>query len=225
MDESAPSTPVEEAPGDPLKHELAKARVMRAAEAIFLDVKPFETLFVQAMSLPQNDGVAILCKSLRTEPQTIGVLRDPRRRFRRAIPPELLTVKLRKEIIVARRLLNDARAEFAFEAMAGSISDSAKSDTASSGVVAGNDNPPPGNSVAPVESIGARSLTLEADVMRGLERVGVEARTLTETVEALASNGGGDDRVLALTAQLESEAMLFADTPDDLADILDDDED
>jgi type IV secretion system protein VirD4 len=220
MDEPAPMPPMEAALGDPLKHELAKARVMQAAEAIFLDAKAFETAFVQAMSLPQNDAVAILCKSLRTEPETLGTLRAPRRRFRRAVPPDALTVKLRAEIIAARRLLNDARAEFAFEAMARPGSEAAK--PPSSGPVApvGNDNPPPGASSGQGEPTGAQRQVLEADVMLGLERVGVDARTLTETAEALASEGGGDE----LTAQLESEASLFADTPDDLAGILNDNE-
>jgi type IV secretion system protein VirD4 len=226
MDGSArtPTPTLEAALGDPLKHELAKARVMEAAKAIFLDAKAFETAFVQAMSLPQNDAVAILCKSLRTEPETLGVLRNPKRRFWRATPPDLLTVTLRKKIIAARRLLNDSRAEFAFEAMARTSAGAEQPTPSNSAAPVGNDNPPPGAPSGHGEPTGAQSQVLEADVMVGLERVGVEARTLTETIEALASDGGGDERLLKLTAQLESEASLFADTPDDLADILNHDE-
>jgi type IV secretion system protein VirD4 len=224
IDEPAPAPPIDAALGDPLKHELAKARVMQAAQVIFLDTKAFETAFVQAMSLPQNDAVAILCKSLRTEPEALGTLRALRRRFRRAVPPDVLTVKLRTEIIAARRLLNDSRAEFAFEALARSSGEAAKPPSSRPAAPVGNDNPPPGASAGQGEPTGTQSRALEADVMRGLERVGVEARTLTETIEALASDGGGDERLLTLTAELEGEASLFADTPDDLADILDDDE-
>jgi type IV secretion system protein VirD4 len=224
MDEPAPAPPIDAALGDPLKHELAKARVMQAAEAIFLDAKAFETAFVQAMSLAQNDTVAILCKSLRTEPETLGTLRALKKRFRRAVPPDVLTVKLRTEIIAARRLLNDSRAEFAFEALARSSGEAAKPSPSRPAAPVGNDNPPPGASAGQGGPTGAQRQVLEADVMLGLERVGVDARTLTETAEALASEGGGDERLLALTAQLESEASLFADTPDDLADILNDDE-
>jgi type IV secretion system protein VirD4 len=224
IDEPTPAPTMEPALGDSLKHQLAKARVMQAAKSIFLDTKAFETAFVEAMNLPQNDAVANLCKSLRTEPETLGALRAPTRRFRRAVPPDVLTVKVRAEIIAARRLLNDSRAEFAFEAMARSGREAAKPPPPGPAAPVGNDNPPPSSPAKQSEPTGAQREALEADVMLGLERVGVETRTLTDAVEALAPAGAGHEQTLTLMAKLESEASLFADTPDDLANVLDDDQ-
>jgi type IV secretion system protein VirD4 len=100
------------APVPGAKHDAAFARVMGAAEELFVDAAPFRAIFLAAMNEASNVSVAALCKELRTEPQSIAALK--RRSglwLRGANLPEVLTKSLRAEIVAARNLLNADRAE------------------------------------------------------------------------------------------------------------------
>ena len=118
--EQEPPTTAPVLKADPRRHEIAKAKVLEAASAVFLDRRAFEAAFVEAMGEPQNEAIAQLCKLLRTTPETLGNIREEgRRHFRREKSPEARTLALRTEIIAARRTLNDVRAEFVMDAMVG----------------------------------------------------------------------------------------------------------
>ena len=100
------------APALGAKHDAAFARVISAAAEVFVDVEAFRTAFLAAMNEASNGSIAALCKELRTEPQSIGALKNARGfLLRRARPAEMLTKALRAEIVAARNLLNSDRAE------------------------------------------------------------------------------------------------------------------
>jgi type IV secretion system protein VirD4 len=96
------------------KHESSRARVFKAASAIFVDTKRFEAAFLLAMNHASNQQIARLCSELRQTPEWFGDLR-PRRgglfaRIKRGTV-EALTQTLRAEIMAARQALNNDRAE------------------------------------------------------------------------------------------------------------------
>jgi len=96
------------------KHESSRARVLKAAAAIFVNTKHFEAAFLLAMNHASNQEIARLCSELRQTPEWFGDLR-PRRgglfaRLKRG-GVETLTQKLRAEIMAARQALNNDRAE------------------------------------------------------------------------------------------------------------------
>jgi type IV secretion system protein VirD4 len=96
------------------KHESSRARILRAASAIFVDTKRFEAAFLLAMNHASNQEIARLCSELRQTPEWFGDLRPRRgglfaRIKRRGV--EALTQTLRAEIMAARQALNNDRAE------------------------------------------------------------------------------------------------------------------
>jgi hypothetical protein len=214
--------------------------VLDAASTLFLDPRAFEAAFVQAMSEPQNEAIAQLCKLLRTTPETLGNFRDEGRRgFRREKSREARTLALRTEIIAARRALNDARAEFVMDAMVGP--------GPQNGFHAGPQDsvqPTPQNGVRPAEPVqstpaptaiafsqmsmsegsAAQRGKAPTDVMTAVEEIGFEVEELSEAFRSMVSvgaDGSLDESVSQLSEELEAEASLFADTPDDLGEVMD----
>ena len=213
--------------------------MLEAASTVFLDPRAFEAAFVQAMGEPQNEAIAQLCKLLRTPPETLGHFREEhRRRFRREKSPEARTLALRTEIIAARRALNDARAEFVMDAMVGP--------GPQKGVQAGPQNsvqPAPQDGVRAAEPVrstpaptaiafsqmpmseGSATQRGKAatDVMTAMEEIGVDVGGLSEAFRSMVSVGADeslDESISQLSEELETEASLFADTPDDLAEVM-----
>jgi len=98
------------------KHESSRARVLRAASAIFVDTKRFEAAFLLAMNHASNQEIARLCSELRQTPEWFGDLRPRRSGLFAGIKRsgvEALTQTLRAEIMAARQALNNDRAEHA----------------------------------------------------------------------------------------------------------------
>jgi type IV secretion system protein VirD4 len=207
------------------KHDAAFARVMAAAEDFFVDAEPFRAAFVAAMNEASNEPVATLCKQLRTEPQLIAVLKQPRGfSIRRADPPEVLTKPLRAEIVAARNLLNADRAERAGIAHGGSGSDDSSGAARVFPPVEATPPPPP----VVVEDAGVGGGELEkagepADMVALVAGVSAEAAEWMEEVKAsIASTLASEKRAEfdADVARLEAAAGLFQDTPDDLCELL-----
>ena len=145
---------------------------------------------------------------------------------------------LRTEIIAARRALNDARAEFVMDAMVGS--------GPQNGVQAGPQvsvQPAPQDGVRPAKPIqstpaptaiafsqmsmsegsAAQRGKAPTDVITAVEEIGVDVGGLSEAFRSMVSVWAGesqDDSVSQLSEELETEASLFADTPDDLAEVM-----
>src|SRR5208282_5419488 len=216
---------------DPRRHEIAKARVQEAASTVFLDPRAFEAAFVQAMGAPQNEAIAQLCKLLRTTPETLGNFREERRRrFRREKSPEARTLALRTEIIAARRALNDARAEFVMDAMMGPGPQNSVQPAPQDGVRPAESvqsTPAPtvvaSSQTSTSEGSAARRKEAPADVMIAVEEIGVDVGGLSEAFRSMVSVGADesqDESVSQLSEDLETEASLFADTPDDLAEVM-----
>ncbi len=224
---------------DPRRHDIAKARVQEAASTVFLDPRAFEAAFVQAMGEPQNEAIAELCKLLRTTPEKLGSLQEEgRRRFRRERSPEVLALALRTEIIAARRALNDARAEFVMDAMVGPGPQNS--------VQTGHQNsvqPAPQHGAPPAEPVqwtpaptaiafsqmsmsggsAAQRGKAPTDVMTAVEEIGADVGGLSEAFRSIVSVGADeslDESVSQLSEELETEASLFADTPDDLPEVM-----
>ena len=207
------------------KHDAAFARVMAAAEEIFVDAEPFRVAFVAAMNEASNEPVAALCKQLRTEPQSVAVLKKPRRfSIRRADPPDVLTKSLRAEIVAARNLLNADRAERTGIAHGGSGSDDLSG--AARVVPPVETTPPPPPLVVANAGVGDGEVekALEpADMVALVAGVSAEAAEWVEEVKAtVASTLAGEKRAEfdADVARLEAAAGLFQDTPDDLHELL-----
>ncbi len=62
-----------------------------------------------------------------------------------------------------------------------------------------------------------------ADVMTAVEEIGVDVGGLSEAFRSIVSVGADesqDESVSQLSKELEAEASLFADTPDDLAEVM-----
>nr|WP_281806077.1 type IV secretory system conjugative DNA transfer family protein [Methylocystis echinoides] len=207
------------------KHDAAFARVMAAAEKIFVEAEPFRVAFVAVMNEASNEPVAALCKQLRTEPQSVAVLKKPRRfSIRRADPLDILTKSLRAEIVAARNLLNADRAERTGIAHGGSGSDDLSGAARAFHPAETTPLPPP----VSVASVGAGSGEVEkalepADLMALVAGVNAEATEWVEEMKAtIASTLAGERRAKfdADVARLEAAAGLFQDTPDDLHELL-----
>ena len=206
--------------------------MLQAASTVFLDPRAFEAAFVQAMGEPQNEAIAELCKLLRTTPETLGNFREEgRRRFRREKSPEARTLALRTEIIAARRALNDARAEFVMDAMMGPGPQNSVQPAPQDGVRPAE---PVQSTRAPTaisfsqisisEGSAAQRGEAPTDVMTAVEEIGVDVEVLSEAFRSMVSVGadeGLDESVSQLSKELETEASLFADTPDDLGEVMD----
>ena len=216
---------------DPRRHEIAKARVQEAASTVFLDPRAFEAAFVQAMGEPQNEAIAQLCKLLRTTPETLGNFREEgRRRFRRETSPEARTLALRTEIIAARRALNDARAEFVMDAMVGPGPQSSVQPAPRDGVRPAEPvqlTPAPTaiafSQMSMSEGSAAQRGKAPTDVMTAVEEIGVDVEGLSEAFRSMVSVGADESlnkSVSQLSEELEAEASLFSDTPDDLGEVM-----
>ncbi len=212
------------APALGAKHDAAFARVISAAAEVFVDVEAFRTAFLAAMNEASNGSIAALCKELRTEPQSIGALKNARGfLLRRARPAEMLTKALRAEIVAARNLLNSDRAERA----SGEVH--LRPGTADLGsaapVLPSTDRasrPPPISGAR--DGRGEAEKPLEAaDIVTLVADVGCEAMEWAKDVKAaVASTVAGEKRAEFAedVERLEASASLFQDTPDDLHELL-----
>jgi type IV secretion system protein VirD4 len=181
--------------------------------------------FVAAMNEASNEPVAALCKQLRTEPQSVAVLKKPRRfSVRRADPPDVLTKSVRAEIVAARNLLNADRAESTGIAHGGSGSDDLSG--AARVISPVETTPPPPPLVVANAGVGDGEVekALEpADMVALVAGVSAEAAEWVEEVKAtIASTLASEKRAKfdADVARLEAAANLFHDTPDDLHELL-----
>jgi type IV secretion system protein VirD4 len=210
-----------------LKHQIAKDRVMREARALFTDATMFETCFVWAMTERANHPTAELLQTLRIEPGRFGELRVARRRQpSKVIDADPLTGALRREILSARRLLNDERAELT--APAATISPGAPSDTVSKETPPENGMARTTIAISPGALAGDKTTaggahgevaTASDDVLWKVAEVGTEAVTVAKIVtEHLPSvNPTQAEQLENLLNALERRSALFADTPNDLA--------
>ena len=198
--------------------------MISAAAEVFVDVEAFRTAFLAAMNEASNGSIAALCKELRTEPQSIGALKNARGfLLRRARPAEMLTKALRAEIVAARNLLNSDRAERA----SGEVH--LRPGTADLGsaapVLPSTDRasrPPPISGAR--DGRGEAEKPLEAaDIVTLVADVGCEAMEWAKDVKAaVASTVAGEKRAEFAedVERLEASASLFQDTPDDLHELL-----
>jgi type IV secretion system protein VirD4 len=206
------------------KHNAAFARVMVAAEEIFVDVEPFRAAFLAAMNEASNGSIAALCKELRTEPQSIADLKM-RHGFsmRRAKPAEMLTKALRAEIVAARNLLNSDRAERASgDAHVGSRPADLRT---TAPLLVSADATPASPPVALGNASGgeAEKRPEPTDMVALVAGVTTEARGWVEDLKAtVASTLAGEKRkdFDADAVCLEAASALFQDTPDDLHELL-----
>jgi type IV secretion system protein VirD4 len=206
-------------PRGALKHEIARIKVMDAARDIFQDAARFDDAFVKAMGEASNDAIAVLCRLLRTDPKELGELRTRKRsRFRRTESPEFLTIKLRTEVIAARRLLNDSRAEFVATALRVTAAANAN-DFAT--LIPESASPHPGASAdGKADPAEAR-----ADVAGVVANLGVHSGAIANslrTMIAIASKDGVDTRLTSYVGELENQVALFVDTPEDLTQVMTD---
>ncbi|WP_245300311.1 type IV secretory system conjugative DNA transfer family protein [Methylocystis bryophila] len=205
------------------KHDAALARVMVAAEEIFVDDEPFRAAFVAAMNEASNGSIAALCKELRTEPQSIGILKKPCGfSIRRATRPDVLTKSLRAEIIAARNLLNADRAERAGVSTHGLGSADLGPAVPVLPPADITPLPPP----VTVESAGCGEVEKapeSADMVALVAGVSAEAAEWVEDLKAaVASTFAGQKRAEfeSDAARFEAASALFQDTPDDLGELL-----
>jgi type IV secretion system protein VirD4 len=206
------------------KHDAAFARVMSAAEEIFIDAEPFRAAFVAAMNEASNGQVASLCKELRTEPQSIAALkRSSSFSIRQASPSDVLTKSLRAEIVVARNLLNADRAERA--GVAAHVGSGSYDLRGAAPVVPLADVtlPPPPVTAANAGGGEVEKAPEPAHVAALVAGVSAKAVEWVEDVKAaVASALTGEKRaeLEADAARLEAASALFQDTPDDLRELL-----
>ena len=206
------------------KHDAALARVIAAAEDIFVDAEPFRGAFVAAMNEASNGKIAGLCKQLRTEPRSIAALKKPSGfSMRRADAPDVLTKSLRAEIVAARNLLNADRAERAGVAVhVGPGSDDLRG-AAPVLPPADMTPPPPPVTVANAGGGEVEKAPEPADMVALVAGVSAEAAEWVEDFHAaVTSTVTGERRreFEADVARLEAASALFQDTPDDLHELL-----
>ncbi len=178
------------------------------------------------MNEARNGSIAALCKSLRTEPQSIGTLKKPRGfSTRRPDRPGLLTKSLRAEIIAARNLLNADRAERA--GVAAHVGSGFDVSMGFATVVHTVDTTPPPPPVAVANgSAGSGEVekTLEpTDMATLVAGVSAEAAEWVKDVEvAVAPSLTKESRAAfeADVGRLDAMSALFQDTPDDLLELL-----
>ena len=195
------------------KHDAAFARVIAAAEDIFVDAEPFRGAFVAAMNEASNGKIAGLCKQLRIEPQSLAALKKPRGfSMRRADPPDVLTKSLRTEIVAARNLLNADRAERAGAAIhIGPDSDDLRG---AAPVLSPADMtpPPPPVTVASAAGGEVEKAPRPADIVALVAGVSSEATEWVEDVQAAAAptvTGERRAEFEADVARLEAAAVFF----------------
>jgi type IV secretion system protein VirD4 len=222
------------------KHESSRARILRAASAIFVDTKRFEAALLLAINHASNQQIARLCSELRQTPEWFGDLRPRRRGLFAWIKPggvEALTQKLRAEIMAARQALNNDRAEHGAalaQNAAPTVATIAAEPVAATIVGPGEAGAPPPVSPASVNdnSFGggaaaevARADDLAVQVNEAIaaqiaefDDVGHRAGQLVEA--AASKSDGGDDLRVALareSSRLSTGTVRFVDTPyDDL---------
>ena len=222
LDWSTDPTRTIAAPALGAKHDAAFARVISAAEEVFVDVEPLHTAFLAAMNEASNGSIATLCKELRTEPQSIGALKKPRGfSLRRATPAEMLTKALRAEIVAARNLLNSDRAERASgDAHVGPGSAALGS---AAPVLPSTDMAPQPPSASGARGGEGKKPLEAADMVTLVADVGCEATEWAKDVKAaveLTITGQKRAEFAADLERLEESASLFQDTPDDLLELL-----
>jgi type IV secretion system protein VirD4 len=220
------------------KHESSRARILRAASAIFMDTKRFEAAFLLAMNHASNQGIARLCSELRQTPEWFGDLR-PRRgglfaRLKRG-GVEVLTQKLRAEIMAARQALNNDRVEHAATLARDAAPDVAT--VAAEPVVAtivgpGEAGAPPappasvnhnsfgGGAPAEVAGAGDPPVRVNEAIATQIAEFDDVGRRAGELVESAASKSdAGEDLRVALdreSSRLATGTVRFVDTPYDL---------
>jgi type IV secretion system protein VirD4 len=209
------------APSGANQHELARLGVLDAAREVFLETSRFETAFAAAMSEPQNQAIAELCKSLRTNPTELGALRPRRkRRFGAGESPEAVTLRLRTEIIAARRALNDSRAEYVGDAMRTASWRDGSTDPSLPATSSGG--APSSGSSSVVGELPELPNT-EQDVLNAVGDVGARAGKLAGTTKEAKSPPDAHEQhrlLIRYAAELKSKSALFADTPDDLGETM-----
>jgi len=192
---------------------------MDAARDIFEDIARFEDAFVKAMGEASSDAIAALCKLLRTDPKELGALRNRKRsRLRRPEPPDVLTLKLRTEIIAARRILNDSRAEFVATALSVTAAGNAVDFAALGSDAASTD---PETSVA--SGAGTQPAEAGADVAKMVATLGAQSGAIANSLKMMAASVSKDDvdnRLASYVGELESQVALFVDTPEDLTGVM-----
>jgi type IV secretion system protein VirD4 len=221
------------------KHESSRARILRAASAIFMDTKRFEAAFLLAMNHASNQGIARLCSELRQTPEWFGDLR-PRRgglfaRLKRG-GVEVLTQKLRAEIMAARGALNNDRAEHA--AALAQDAPPAVATVATEPVVAAivgpgeagappppvslasvNDNSFGGGAAAEVARADDPAIQVNEAIAAQIAEFDDVGRRAGELAEAAASKSdAGEDLRVALdreSSSLAAGTVRFVDTPHD----------
>ena len=207
-----------------LKHLIARDRVVREAQALFVDPAMFETAFVRAMTERANDPTAELLHTLRTEPSRFGELRTAkRRRLAKRIDAEELSAALRREILAARRLLNDERAELApAVATTGPDSPSDTQNASPENILTQAIGVLPVVAPANKSALGGdgqgEAATGGDDILRKLAEVETEAIVAaTMGAEHISSIDPTQAELLRdFVEALERRSALFADTPDDL---------
>ena len=212
------------APALGAKHDAAFARVMVAAEEIFVDAERFQVTFLAAMSEASNGSIAALCKELRTEPQSIGTLKRPRGfSIRRADRSDVLTKSLRAEIIAARNLLNADRAERAgVSTHVGTGSTDLGTAVPVLAPAAVTPSSPP-VVVASASSGEVEKMLEPADMVPLVAGVSAEAAEWVKDVEAAVAPSLTEESRAAFEAdigRLHAMSALFQDTPDDLLELL-----
>jgi len=206
------------------KHDAAFARVMRAAEEIFIDVEPFRAAFLAAMNEASNESIAELCKELRTEPQSICALKKPRGlSMRRPSPQGVLTKSLRAEIVAARNLLNADRAERAGVAAHLGPGSYDLRDAAPVLPVADTALSPPPVTLTSAGGGEVEKTPEPSDLVALVAGVSSEAAEWVDDVKAAVASAvtrEGRTEFEANVARLEAASSLFQDTPDDLPELL-----
>jgi len=222
------------------KHESSRARILRAASAIFVDTKRFEAAFLLAMTQTSNQDIARLCSELRQTPEWFGDLR-PRRGglFARLKPGgvEALTQKLRAEILAARQALNNDRAEHAAalaqnapldvarvaaEPVVAAIVEPGEAGAATAPVspASVNDNSFGGGAAAEVARADDPAVRVNEAIAAQIAEFDEVGRRAGELVEAASKLGACKDLHVALdreSSQLATGTVRFVDTPyDDL---------
>lgn len=197
------------------RHDVAFARVMAAAEAIFSTASPVRSAFVYAMNETSNEAIAELCKRLRVEPETVAPLKKTRPRVLGSPTSNAeLTRLLRSEIVAARHLLNANRAERAtiMPAPASAMAPAAASPPAAAALT-------DLSAVQSGETAGAGRSRQGRDVIALVSEMGDDAAAWVADVRAAAAAVADPTAHEALSRQLEefqSSVALFQDTPDDL---------
>jgi type IV secretion system protein VirD4 len=212
------------------KHESSRARVLRAAAAIFVNTKHFEAAFLLAMNHASNQEIGRLCSELRQTPEWFGDLRPRRSGFFAWIKRggvEVLTQKLRAEIMAARQALNNDRAEHA-ATLAKNAAPTAATVAAEPlvativglGEASVNDNSFGGGAAAEVARPEPEREPNGNAVVEAIAVVDRETRALVEAARTAVLTAGNKSllgEVQQRLGVLEIVSAQFVDAPNDLA--------